>query len=434
MDDISVETPCSGYLKALERISAALFAKTDVAEMLRNTLQVAIETTDADAGSILLYEPEQNALVFRHVIGPVSEKLLDTVLPLTSEGRCATVFKTKQAEISEEGFDPNFDDLYHTVCALTVPICNFGGDPIGVIQVLNKHTNDEHTNRFHSQDKELLSVVSTFAATVLANARQGEIEQEAIRAKAEAAKQSSLSRILGFIGHQLKNQGMIIDMARQTFGSVVAEEIRTMEQNAVPNVSVLSEHYHEMDKMLSDATEKAIKQSMVINEYGERQDLFAFGTGDLKILLEKELAQLETIAHKYNNQLDMSRMQTIPPFEFEGFFVTQAVFNLVNNAFQAMTHHAKGDTVWVRLDAITEGQFPEGNCAIITVEDNGPGMSSAILESILEGRSISTTARGSGVGTRLVHDVVLTHGGALKAESKEGTGTIFHIKLPLKRQ
>jgi signal transduction histidine kinase len=252
-------------------------------------------------------------------------------------------------------------------------------------------------------------------------------------AHAEAEKQASLTRILGFLGHQLKNQALILDMARQSFGPLLLEEIINMKPDGAPGDSPAERYYLELEAMLSEATQKVIRQARVINDYGERKDLFEFREGDLKALLQQELAQLVELARQHGSEVDLSGMQDVPMFPFEGFFVAQAVFNLVNNAFQAIREHNRGDRVWVRLTYRQEGAFPSGNYVQIEVEDNGAGMPPQILQSILEGRSVSTKAHGSGVGTRLVRDVALTHAGELKVESTPDVGSIFRMKLPLKR-
>src|SRR5690348_16259132 len=101
--------PCGAHMRAIHRISAALFAKTDMDQVLRETLDVSLQITNADAGSILLYDPVAQHLVFRYAVGPVAHKLIGQPLPLTSTGKCATVFKTGQSDISEGGFDPQWD-------------------------------------------------------------------------------------------------------------------------------------------------------------------------------------------------------------------------------------------------------------------------------------------------------------------------------------
>jgi signal transduction histidine kinase len=428
--------PCGPQLAAIYRISAALYAKTDVEELLSETLEAALRTTDAEGGSILLYDSVANHLVFRQVLGTAGGSLLGTPIPLSSPGQCATVFKSGHSEIAEKGFDSDFDEKtgFHTRCTLTTPICAFGEQPLGVIQMVNKRPRDSDAARiFDRADQELLALVSVLAATVLANAHRAEVEKEAALAHAEAEKQASLTRILGFLGHQLKNQALILDMARQSFGPLLLEEIVSLKQGGASNASRAEEYYLELESMLSEATQKVIRQAKVINEYGERKDLFEFREGDMKTLLEEELAQLVELARQHGGEVDLSGMQPVPAFRFEGFFVAQAVFNLVNNSFQAIREHKKGDRVWVRLTHSAEGAFPVGNYVQIEVEDNGAGMPPHILQSILDGRSLSTKRNGSGVGTRLVRDVVLTHAGELKVESTPGTGSIFRMKLPLQR-
>jgi signal transduction histidine kinase len=423
--------PCGPQLSAIYRISAALYAKTDVEELLAETLEAALQTTDAEGGSILLYDPVEKHLVFRQVLGEAADYLKGKTVPLSSEGQCAKVFKSGISEIVETGFDPKFDQgaHFHTRCALTAPIRAFGKNPLGVVQMVNKRS-----GVFDAADRELLNLVSVLAATVLENARLAETEKEAALAHVEAEKQASLTRILGFLGHQLKNQALILDMARQSFGPLLLEEITKMSAGQNAGASLAEEYYRELEGMLCAATTKVIRQAKVINEYGERQDLFQFREGDLKALLEEELAQLVELARQHGSEVDLSGMQPVPLFPFEGFFVAQAVFNLVNNAFEAIREHKTGDRVSVRLSCCEDGMFPTGNYVEIAVEDNSAGMEPHIVKSIEEGYSLSTKMHGSGVGTRLVRDVALTHGGELKIESRRGVGTTFRMKLPLQRR
>lgn len=423
--------PCGAQLAAIYRISAALYAKTDMEELLSETLEAALRTTDAEGGSILLYDPTENHLVFRQVLGAAAAFLKGTSIPLSSTGQCATVFKTGRSESAKEGFDPNYDEKtgFHTRCTLTAPIRAFGEQPLGVIQMVNKRS-----GVFDKADQELLGLVSVLAATVLANAHRAEVEKEAAVAHAEAEKQASLTRILGSLGHQLKNQAFILDSAHETYGPLLLEEFTNMKAagNTKSSASRAEEYYKEMEEMLAAATRKVTQQSKLINEYGERKDLFNFRESDLKALVQEELAQMIVLASKYGTTVDLDGMQDVPRFRCEGFFVAQAVFNLVNNAFQAMRESNKGDRVWVSLTVRQEGTFPSGNYVQIEVRDNSSGMPAEIVQSILEGRSLSTKPNGSGVGTRLVRDVVLTHAGELQVESSP-EGSVFRMKLPLQR-
>src|SRR6266513_2017719 len=62
-------------LAAIRRITAALHARTNPDELVRQSVHAAVETVGANGGSVLLHESKTNKLVFRYVVGPASERL-----------------------------------------------------------------------------------------------------------------------------------------------------------------------------------------------------------------------------------------------------------------------------------------------------------------------------------------------------------------------
>jgi signal transduction histidine kinase len=55
-----------------------------------------------------------------------------------------------------------------------------------------------------------------------------------------------------------------------------------------------------------------------------------------------------------------------------------------------------------------------------------------VLEKLFTKEAISTKVGGTGLGTKIVKDVVDVHGGQITVDSKEGVGTTFHIRLPIR--
>ena len=72
-----------------------------------------------------------------------------------------------------------------------------------------------------------------------------------------------------------------------------------------------------------------------------------------------------------------------------------------------------------------------GNQIVLSVIDTGKGMSPEIRDSLFTYQAISRKAGGTGLGTKIVKDVVDAHGGTITVESTEGKGTAFHITLPV---
>ena len=99
----------------------------------------------------------------------------------------------------------------------------------------------------------------------------------------------------------------------------------------------------------------------------------------------------------------------------------QVVFNLINNACQAMGEEG---TLTVRTLA-------EGEWSILEVSDTGVGMNPEHLEQIFE-PFFTTKAKGTGtgLGLSLVQSIVQRFGGQIRVSSQLGQGSRFRVLLP----
>src|SRR5438874_600464 len=82
-------------LEATRRICESLSQPISIKELVENSLHTALEVVNAQAGSILLSDPESKQLVFRHVVGEKAEMLIGTAIPWT-EGFAGAVFASGQ--------------------------------------------------------------------------------------------------------------------------------------------------------------------------------------------------------------------------------------------------------------------------------------------------------------------------------------------------
>ena len=103
--------------------------------------------------------------------------------------------------------------------------------------------------------------------------------------------------------------------------------------------------------------------------------------------------------------------------------IKQIVLNLLSNALDSS---ADGGTVRVGLDT-REG------CAVLTVSDDGCGMTPEVLEHVFE--PFFTRRRGGqgiGLGLSITYRIIADHGGEIEAQSAgTGRGSTFRIRLPL---
>jgi PAS domain S-box-containing protein len=104
--------------------------------------------------------------------------------------------------------------------------------------------------------------------------------------------------------------------------------------------------------------------------------------------------------------------------------VERIVENLLANAAK---HTPPRTTVWIRV-------LPEPGGVVIAVEDEGPGVSEELRESIFEpfyqGPERPSHAPGVGIGLSLVHRFAALHGGRAWVEDRPGGGASFRVFLP----
>jgi len=105
--------------------------------------------------------------------------------------------------------------------------------------------------------------------------------------------------------------------------------------------------------------------------------------------------------------------------------LTQAVYNLVQNAADAIKEHG-GSRVSIRIES-----DPSDPWITIRVADDGPGMPEEVARRCME-PYFSTKARGesTGMGLSLVHALVTGAGGQVEIQSAPGQGTTISLVLP----
>ena len=74
-----------------------------------------------------------------------------------------------------------------------------------------------------------------------------------------------------------------------------------------------------------------------------------------------------------------------------------------------------------------------GNKVLISVKDNGIGISRKVIDKIFQPFfTTKSPGQGTGLGLSLSYDIVKAHGGELTMETIEGDGSTFFIELPVK--
>ena len=100
-------------------------------------------------------------------------------------------------------------------------------------------------------------------------------------------------------------------------------------------------------------------------------------------------------------------------------FINRIMYNLVNNAVQAMPDGGK----------LTIHSFKETNDVIISVKDTGVGIPESVRGKLFT-PMFTTKAKGQGFGLAVIKRMTESLGGTVTFESQEGKGTTFIVRLP----
>ena len=103
--------------------------------------------------------------------------------------------------------------------------------------------------------------------------------------------------------------------------------------------------------------------------------------------------------------------------------VRQLVTILTDNA---LAHSPAGTTVTVRVR-------PDGGQAVLTVDDQGPGVREEDLPRLFERfwRADNAPAGGTGLGLSIAAWIVAAHGGTISAANRPEGGARFEVRLPM---
>jgi len=105
----------------------------------------------------------------------------------------------------------------------------------------------------------------------------------------------------------------------------------------------------------------------------------------------------------------------------------QVLINLITNACHALPAPEQA----LRISSALS---PDGDHVRLTVADSGVGIDALDREHIFEPFfTTKTEGKGTGLGLSIVKNIVERHGGQITVDSRVGSGTAFHLLLPLHR-
>ena len=224
--------------------------------------------------------------------------------------------------------------------------------------------------------------------------------------------------------------------SRQEFVSNVSHELKT----PITSMKVLADSLLAQDEVpaelykefMGDIAEEIDRENKIITDLlslvkmDRKSSDVNIQETNINQLIELILKRLRPIAAKRGIDLVLESFK--PVFaEVDETKLTLALSNLVENGIKYNTENG-----WVHVSLNVDNKY-----FYVKVEDSGIGIPEESQEHIFErfyrvDKSHSREIGGTGLGLAITRSAVLMHHGAIKVYSKEGEGTTFTVRIPLK--
>lgn len=276
-------------------------------------------------------------------------------------------------------------------------------------------------------DHEVLHMVADIGIKVgqFVDRKETEAELRQVEVKVqEEARLAEVARVLGDIAHDIKNMLMPIVSG----ASLLEEELNESFDRLTHPVAGAVTRSRALTKELIDMIQNGSRR--IQERVGEFADSIKgharspqFAPCHIAEVVASVNAILRIPAGECGVALCVEGLDTLPAIQADESQLFNAFYNLVNNAIPEVP---PGGSVTVKGRMEREGQS-----IVVSVIDTGEGMSSEVRESLFTYQAISRKVGGTGLGTKIVKDVVDAHRGGITVESEPGVGTSFHLTLPV---
>ena len=385
------------HYEYLIEISQQLNSTLDLGELLRKIAAAAEELTDTEASSIMLHDPQTDALRFEVTSNLNPNQTESIIVPI--EGSIAGwIFQHGEPRVIE---DVSKEPTYFTGVAdqIAFQTHNLLGVPmrahdrvIGVLEAVNKREGQ----RFNEQDIKTLTILASQAAIAIENAR---LFQQ--------------SDFISEMVHELRTPLVALKastslLLRPDLPDNRLEEIILTMRSETERLITMTSDFLDLARM----------------ESGRAQlDITSFQ-------LQQLITECVEIVHPQANDRGISIHISPEDFTLVGDRgkIKQVILNLLTNAIKYNREHGS-ITISGGVDETHDPSFVE-----IAVADTGLGISEAhqknMFQKFYRVADSEGYAQGTGLGLAIARHIIEAHNGKIWLESEQGVGSTFFIALP----
>jgi signal transduction histidine kinase len=407
--------------KAISEASVGLERTQILNRIVEQAVTAILKTkrSSVTLGSILLYDPERDQLMFESIY-PVSRSkvLLDKnretrrLHQLASEGKRVGVtgraFLDKSPQLIRD-VKQNNDYVRFTFGArseLAAPLL-FNGEPIGVIDL-----ESEQPNAFDEDDRSMLEALAELAVIAIQNVRQYE----------------TLKGLKGLIGSRTAVEW--IKMVSYSWVHAIRREVGTgLGQLALLENLTTGDNGREARIWIHEAEQTFNRiRSIPIVAPLSAEDSYV-GPVQINNLIQTYLTHqwkhspYIQVALSINLQSDLDSRVTV---RVSKEWLRRALEIVIENGVRAVLQGGGAEPRITVSSRLVERRVE------ISIKDTGPGLPERMKAKLFKERiETEEGAKGAGIGLVLAHTIIGTYGGDLYVGSSDNNGADFIISLPV---
>ena len=186
-------------------------------------------------------------------------------------------------------------------------------------------------------------------------------------------------------------------------------------------IGVMNQEIIRLNRMVNDILDFSRYESQNIHLEKTKQNIMD--------IVEDCVNQVQVLAKEHDLTISIMKEPDLPEIYLNVDSISRALMNILSNAIK---YSPDGKRIKIRVERSRDGEYVE-----VSVEDQGPGIpekyQKKIFDRFFRVENDTHTVKGTGLGLHLVKITIEKHHhGQVFVHSKEGEGSTFGFRLPIK--
>lgn len=250
----------------------------------------------------------------------------------------------------------------------------------------------------------------------------------------QSEKMASLGELTAGIAHEIQNPLNFVNNFSEVNAELIDELNQEMDKGNFEEAAAIAKDIKDNEQKIKHHGKRAegIVKGMLQhsrNSSGQKEPV------NINLLADEYLRLayhgLRAKDKTFNAKMETDFDNDIGEINAAPQDIGRVILNLITNAFYAVTEKKKQQPKDYEPTVKVSTKKYDNN-VLISVKDNGNGIPPKVMDKIFQPFfTTKPSGQGTGLGLSMSYDIVKTHGGELKVETKEGEGAEFVISLPI---